>query len=138
MIEMNDIKIKNNDKLLFIHHWDCDGLCSAALLYKFLNKINQNIKIKMMTPEIGNYFLSGTYLRKIKIVDPDHLFVIDMALPEKDILILKNIIKNIYIFDHHKQSRIKNVFHINPTADGKTNKSYPSTGWVLNDYINHK
>ncbi len=138
MIKKNVIKLKNNDRLLFIHHWDCDGLCSAALLYRLLKKLNQNINIKMMMPGIGNYFLSENDLEKIKTENPGYLFVIDMALPESNILLLEKAIENVYIFDHHKQARIKEVVHINPTIDKGSNSFYPSTGWVLNDFFDQQ
>lgn len=138
MIKKNGITINNNNRLLFVHHWDCDGLCSATLLYKLLNEINPSIEIKTMMPKIGNYFLTENDLDKIMKEDPDHLFVIDMALPETNILDLEKTLKNIYIFDHHKQARINKVVHINPTIDKGANNFYPSTGWVLNDFFNRE
>lgn len=138
MINKNDIKIDDRDNVLFVHHWDCDGLCSAVLLHKLLNEINTGIEIKTMMPEIGNYFLSENDLKKIKINNPEHLCIVDMALPESNILLLKKAIKNIYIFDHHEQSRISEVTHINPTIDKKANNIYPSTGWVLNEFFNQE
>ena len=43
---------------IIIHHWDTDGICSAALLS---DKDTVN-----MTPCIGNYFLTDDELRRIK------------------------------------------------------------------------
>jgi single-stranded DNA-specific DHH superfamily exonuclease len=131
------IELKDNDNILILHHWDCDGLCSAAILYRHLVEMNKNINVEFMFPKIGNYFLEKQDYKKIMKKNRNIFFVVDMALPRQDILTLKEYFENMIIFDHHKQEIIKEVIHINPNAENR-NKSldFPSTGWVINDYFN--
>jgi len=69
-------------KGLLIHHWDTDGICSAKLMLNYLgDKINTNI-----TPTLGNYFLTDKELDACKGFD--FVIVVDMSLPEQNILTL--------------------------------------------------
>lgn len=131
------INLKDNDNILILHHWDCDGICSAVLLYKYLKKINNKIKVDFFLPKIGNYFIDDIDRKSIIKKDPNTLFIVDMALPKDDILRLKKDISCIHIFDHHKQDKILEVNHINPFTDNNySSLDFPSAGWVINDYFN--
>lgn len=131
-----EAQLNKNNKVLIIHHWDCDGLCSAALLYRYLEEINKNIKIEFFLPEIGHYFFEKKDYKVIKSKNPDFLFIVDFALPKNNVLELKKIIKDIYIFDHHKQEKIVEVNHVNPFIDSNFNSlDFPSTGWIINEYF---
>lgn len=130
------IKLKDLDKILILHHWDCDGLCSAAMMNNYLKEINKCINIEFFLPEIGHYFLDEADFLKIKEHEPDIIFIVDMALQKKDVLKLHSLTKDLFIFDHHKQSEITEVNHFNPLADtGISSLDYPSTGWVINDFF---
>lgn len=131
-----EIDLKDNAVVQFIHHWDCDGMCSAALLYHYLNIHEGNKKVLFRTPHIGNYFLTEDEIESIRKDHPGYIFIIDMALPRKDVLKLKDISPNIYIFDHHRQDKINEVDHINPMTDSSAaGMENPSTGWVINKYF---
>ncbi|MBN2602950.1 MAG: single-stranded DNA-specific exonuclease [Candidatus Thermoplasmatota archaeon] len=117
-----------NGEGLLIHHWDTDGICSACLLLSHLN----GRKIKNITPELGNYFLTNEELENCSIFD--YIIVADMALPEEQILkISKNA--QVFIFDHHLQNEIKQVFHHNPIIKSDKPNDYPSASWIVNDYL---
>jgi hypothetical protein len=112
---------------LLIHHWDTDGICSARLL---LEKLPKDIVNK--TPVLGNYFLTEEELTAYSSYD--FVIVVDMALPEDNILRLAKHAK-VMIFDHHLQSPIQGVFHQNPIGDGKDPLEYPSASWIVNDFL---
>jgi single-stranded DNA-specific DHH superfamily exonuclease len=57
--------VKNYEKGLIIHHWDTDGISSAALLLQYLRKEKNKLDIKNYTPPIGNYRLSDDEIEKI-------------------------------------------------------------------------
>ena len=84
-MENNKINLKDGDSVQIIHHWDCDGLCSAALLSHRLKELNENINFFFMHPGIGNYFITESELNSIRENSPDHIFITDMALPGYDI-----------------------------------------------------
>ena len=117
-----------NGKGLLIHHWDTDGICSARLLLERLS--DKNIVNKI--PEIGNYFLTEKELSDYS--NYDFVIVVDMALPEENILTLARNAK-VMIFDHHLQKEIKEVYHNNPIVKGKNPDEYPSASWIVNKYL---
>ncbi|MGM0509527.1 MAG: DHH family phosphoesterase [Thermoplasmatota archaeon] len=117
---------------LLLHHWDTDGMSSAALL---LRELPDNFTL--FTPSIGNYFLDDEDREKIENIDPEFCIVADMALPEDSIDFLKGFGK-VFIFDHHLQDRHDVEIHHNPIIDGESPKKYPSASWVINDYIGHE
>jgi len=112
---------------LLIHHWDTDGICSARLL---LEKLPKDIVNK--TPVLGNYFLTEEELTAY--ASYDFVIVVDMALPEENILRLAKHSK-VLIFDHHLQPTIPGVFHQNPIGQGKDPLLYPSASWIVNDFL---
>ncbi len=76
---------------LLIHHWDTDGICSARLL---LEKLPKDIVNK--TPVLGNYFLTEEELTAYSSYD--YVIVVDMALPEENILRLAKHAKVFILF----------------------------------------
>ncbi len=112
---------------LLIHHWDTDGICSARLLLEKLPRDTVN-----KTPMLGNYFLTDEELTTYS--DYNFVMVVDMALPEENILRLARHSK-IFIFDHHLQTPISGVFHHNPIGQGKDPLLYPSASWIVNQYL---
>jgi len=115
-------------KGLLIHHWDADGICSARLLLEHL----ANMNIDNLTPELGNYFLTNKEIDNFS--NYDFVIVVDMSLPENNILKLARNAK-VMIFDHHLGKEIKEVFHHNPIIKGENPDEYPSASWIVNDFI---
>ena len=116
---------------LLIHHWDTDGLCSAALLLNHL----ANPTLATMTPGIGHYYLTETELNHC--FSYDYLIIVDMSLPEQQIKKLAENIPVILIFDHHLGRHLENVFHHNPIILGEDPDKYPSTSWIINTFLNN-
>lgn len=130
------IKLKDNDNVLILHHWDCDGICSSVLLSRYLREINSRINTNFFLPKLGNYYLDEKDYEAINKKNPSIFFIADLSLPRRDVLNLKENIKSIYFFDHHKQEKIKEVNHINPfTEESLSSLDFPSTGWVINSFF---
>ena len=117
-----------NGRGLLIHHWDTDGICSACLILKKLE--GKNIVNK--TPNLGNYYLTEEEIEKYS--DYDFIIIVDMSLPEDNILQLADKSK-VYIFDHHLGKVIKTVYHNNPIIKGENPDYFPSASWIVNDYL---
>lgn len=121
-------QIKNS---LLIHHWDTDGICSAAIIFEYLGK-----GIDTRIPHIGNYYLTAEEIAEISGQQYDLIIVADMAIPEENILQLKKESgAEIYIFDHHLQNIIEGVHHYNPISIGEPAEKYPSNSWSLSKYF---
>ena len=115
-------------KGLLIHHWDADGISSAYLLLKGLS--DKNIVNK--TPTLGNYYLTEKELDRYSKYD--YVIIVDMSLPEDDVLRLSEN-SDVYIFDHHLGKVIENVYHNNPIIKGGSPDDYPSASWIVNSYL---
>ncbi len=116
---------------IIIHHWDTDGMCSAALI---LRELEGKTTITTFTPTIGNYHLNHEDRDHIKKHATDFIIVADMALPGDSIDFLKSLGK-VYIFDHHLQDRYDIHLHQNPVIDGESPERYPSASWVVGEYL---
>lgn len=119
---------------LIIHHWDTDGICSAAIS---LDSVADETDSRI--PKIGNYYLTTEEIADISNRGYDSIIVVDMAIPEDNILQLKRESDaEIYIFDHHLQDIIKGVNHYNPVSMGESVERCPSTSWILSEYLNRE
>ncbi len=114
---------------LILHHWDTDGICSAAMLF--------NKDCKNMTPKIGNYYLEEDEIKRIEEENFDEIYVVDLALNEAS---LKKIaeISEVKVFDHHISKKIDGVKYVNPILEGKDEEDYPSASWVVGEFLNEK
>ena len=108
---------------LMIHHWDADGVCSAALLLRHRFRGYAN-----WTPTIGAFYLSQEQLACARRFH--EVVVVDMALPEGDVKVLAEDCR-VTVYDHHHQAPLRGVEHINPVAHGADQDNYPSCTWVV-------
>ncbi len=95
---------------LIVHHWDADGICSAALIARHLVEGD----FLNTSPRIGEYRFDERILRLID--GADSIFVADLNAPEE----VEKIEKPTIYFDHHIQPRIDSgtVRQINPAISG--------------------
>ncbi len=114
--------------MLIIHHWDTDGICSAAKLVRILD----NDKYDNLSPLIGDF----EFDKRIDDALPkyDEIFVLDLNLPH----IMEKMERNMIFIDHHHQPLIKNrkVTQINPLLEGRSAEEYPSATTVISDHYN--
>jgi single-stranded DNA-specific DHH superfamily exonuclease len=119
---------RTKEKGVIIHHWDADGLCSAALLLNHLKGVDTD----NWTPDLGAFYLTDEQIDYLK--EYDRVIITDMALPEKNIHSLSRR-TSVTVIDHHFQGLIKGVTHINPVAHGASQEDYPSCTWVISEYL---
>lgn len=118
--------------LLLFHHWDTDGIASAALILESLE--NRNVNVETFTPSIGNYLIDRKDRERIRRIDPDEVIVVDMALPEDSVEFLKEF-GEVQIFDHHLQDKHDVGLHYNPIIEGASPEEYPSATWVISEFL---
>ncbi|MCD6140531.1 MAG: DHH family phosphoesterase [Thermococcus sp.] len=111
--------------MLIIHHWDTDGITSAALLIRTLNLE----EFRNLTPPIGEFRFDERIKRAIE--EAEKIYVLDLSLPHE----VEAIEKEIMFIDHHIQPRIKNprVKQINPALEGD---EALSASFVVSQYFN--
>ena len=105
---------------MIIHHWDTDGICSAALLKNI-------IEGELFVPK--DFFLNNEEKEYIKKRNPAKIYLVDIALPDKDIDFLKNV-SELYVFDHHKRKKIEKNFYIDEDS--------PSTSLIIKQHYKLK
>ncbi len=103
---------------MILHHWDTDGICSAAIYIKIYGET------ELFTPKIGNFYLDEEDLKYLK--NHKNIIILDMNLPDVEKLCK---FSNVRIYDHHKTEKVKCAEeHYNPYLWGK---QYPSCTLVL-------
>jgi hypothetical protein len=114
--------------ILLIHHWDTDGLCSAALILEHLNRDD----VETWTPPLGTFYLTEEAIAMAQ--GYDNVIICDMALPAINVQRIAEKSK-VIVFDHHHQDLIEGIEHINPVAKGASGDAYPSTTWVIKENL---
>lgn len=107
---------------LLLHHWDADGICSAAILYTG----SQDVR----TPTIGNYALTEEEIQDIKEHDYDDIVVVDLALHAESLQTLAAM-TNVTVYDHHVTEETPTVTYHNPIMAGDSEETYPSASVVV-------
>ena len=126
---MEELKKLHNKSGLLIHHWDTDGICSAALLYEFLSA--NNTQVVTSTLQIGNYRLTPEIYEKAE--NFEFIIIADIAELKKDVLKLQQVTKaQILLFDHHLQDHMPGVLNFNPTLSGENGDNFPAAAWFIN------
>lgn len=114
-----------SDIILAVHHWDTDGICSAALLKRI---IDPDVFSNISAP-IGDFSFDERIMDAIE--NDENIFVVDLNLPH----IMEKMKKNVTFIDHHHQPAIENglIDQINPLLKGIDARLYPSATTVISD-----
>ena len=117
-----------NGSILIIHHWDTDGLCSAALILEQLGER----KAETWTPPLGTFYLTEDHIEYARCFN--NVIICDMALSAGNVKAIAES-ASVIMFDHHHQDPIEGITHINPVARGAPGSDYPSNTWVLKEHF---
>ncbi|MEA3506570.1 MAG: DHH family phosphoesterase, partial [Elusimicrobiota bacterium] len=132
-------RLKKAAEILIIHHWDSDGISSAAIFTRFLKNMGErSLNITYAVPSAGTYRLLPGVNLNIPPRSYSLIAVLDYSAPKEDILYLKEQFQvPIVIYDHHLREPVdeEDIFYYNPVARGESGKSWPSTTWVLKKYL---
>jgi len=126
--------LKRDKKVYVLHHWDADGVASAAILLRVLGPRI----VGMSTPRIGMYGASALNPSEIERSGADTLVVLDYGARPDEILARMPQGIQTFIVDHHavKLSSDARRCCCNPVALGMGEAEYPSTTWVLYELLN--
>ena len=109
---------------MIIHHWDTDGITSAAIYVKLHGED------ELFTPKIGNFYLDEGDFEKVE--HAQKIVILDMNLPEAN----KLCGSELYIYDHHRANKVECAReHYNPYLWGK---HYPSCTTVLMERFSYR
>jgi len=120
-------------RVAVIHHWDADGLASAAITARLLKSKN----VLFLVPKVGYYSLSAIDINAIKRFRPDLTLILDYGLPASEVRELSRAVSStVAVIDHHVNECADDILFCNPLACGSSEEDYPSTTWVLKNLIN--
>ena len=109
---------------LIIHHWDTDGVTSAAILVKALGSED----FTNMTAQIGEFSFDERIWSAIE--KAEKLYVLDFNVPNE----VERVKVPTLFIDHHTHPRIENplVEQVNPSLE---NRHYPSCSLVVSEHF---
>ncbi len=114
---------------LLLHHWDTDGICSAAMLYTGSEDVR--------TPSIGNYALTEEEIQDIKEHDYDDIVLVDLALHAESLQTLAAM-TDVTVYDHHVTEEVPGVTYHNPILAGESEEVYPSASVVVAEALDRQ
>ncbi len=117
--EIRQALIESARPLIFFDD-DPDGLCSFLQFYK-LNPEAKGVIYKAPGP------LDEKFLKKVEEVQPDNIFILDIAQVSQDFL---DKISNVYWLDHHSPLDKKKVNYYNPMIESKGQDNRPTSYWA--------
>lgn len=118
--------VKSGDKVCIIHHDDADGCCSAAILSILLFKLTN--QFPELFPIRGPNNISRNLFSKLKIINPDFVFTLDVTIDPKKLSVF-----NGFILDHHMQNipSRENMLYINPRVAEEVDEKVPPTSYMV-------
>jgi len=128
-------QLKRAEGILVVHHWDADGIASAAIIAeKYEEVVNY-------CPPIGLFKVNETVLDELKnriTMKNDLILILDWNIPYKDVeTIEKALGVKVAVIDHHyKDMQPPKATYYNPVAYGEPGEKWPSTTWTIMKALN--
>jgi single-stranded DNA-specific DHH superfamily exonuclease len=126
LLENEVKKVKSGDRVCLIHHDDADGCTSAAifsiLIFRLTNQFPELLPVR------GPNNLSRNFLSKLKMMNPDFVFTLDVTIDPKKLSLF-----NGFILDHHMQNipSRENMIYINPRSFENEDEKVPCTSCII-------
>ncbi len=109
-----------------IHHWDADGLASAAIIERYLQTWKGEATYAV--PEIGGYSASAVRPPPNPV---DELVIVDYGIPPEEVAKVGEVVgKEAIIFDHHA-SGVRGEGKCNPISYGGGWGDWPAAALVI-------
>jgi len=123
-------------KVFIIHHWDTDGVSSAAMLLRALG--NEKV-VDIVTPKIGFYEFSAIPKPDFRV---DTIVILDYGIHgdeyDKYYLSLKSKDARLIVIDHHavRSPKLSNIVYYNPLSNGGSHElKYPATSSIIYEIL---
>ena len=127
--------LRNCSRFLIVHHWDSDGIASAAMLGRFC--LNSKSRVDYLVPKIGVYGIEALTLKDIPC-SVDCIVVLDYSVDGRVFEKLKlDLERDIVVFDHHVVNPCSTCkAYCNPVALGQGDEEvWPSTTYLLYKFL---
>ncbi len=118
------IRVRDNgDIIRIVSHFDADGLTSAAIIMKVMQRIHANFHLSITNR------LDENIINKLKNENRELYIFTDIGSSYSDVLNLKNVI----VLDHHQPKFEHDIIHVNPLLFGKDECSGSEVTYFLAD-----
>ncbi len=108
--------IKEDDKVVIIHHWDMDGISSSAIISKILEDTRGEAAQEVTIPDQRSYHLTEKDHEILE--NADKLIVLDFNLKADELESLGDRFDlDVLVVDHHSFDRVPEVDFVNPRQD---------------------
>ncbi len=85
-----------------IHHWDTDGIVSAAIVRRYFSHHWPDVKLDLFMPTITNYYLTEDQLNYLQQQGYQFVVTCDLNFPADTVQSLaQRWPEQVYFFDHH-------------------------------------
>lgn len=125
--------VKNNEKIAVYGDYDCDGICSTAMLYKYLKSMGANV-IEYIPERSQGYGLSKSAIDYLKEQSLNLIITVDNGIVAFDeASYIKECNMDLIITDHHNASDIlpEAVAVVNPKRHDDNSKFKDICGAVV-------
>ena len=112
---------------VIVHHWDTDGIVSAAILQNYFAEFLPSKTLDTFTPTITNYYLTDAEMDRLQ-EKYDFVLTCDINFPEGTVNgLAKRFPGQVYMFDHHHQTPYSQVHYYN--------EAHPACASYINDLL---
>lgn len=122
-------------RVAVVHHWDCDGIASAALVVEEVRRVSPGAAVRNLSPTIGRWGLSEDEVSNLRAWGPDLLVVVDLAVMDADLDAMLDGLPGVpaLMVDHHRAEVPSHprLEYRNPVAEGGREVDHPACTWVL-------
>lgn len=109
-----------------VHHWDADGLASAAIIGRYLRSWKGEVTYGV--PKIGQYSAEAVDAPPTPV---DELVLVDYGIPPEEVAMVGEVLgKDAVIFDHHA-SGVEGGAACNPISYGGGWGDWPAAAVVI-------
>ena len=137
MVEENLLTsaVRGKGRVAIVHHWDADGIASAALVIEEVRRTNPDAKTLNRSPTIGRWALDAEEIDLLRGWGTDLLVIVDLAIRDDDLDSILDGLPGVpaVMVDHHRAEVPEHprlVYH-NPVAEGEAETDFPACTWVL-------
>jgi len=134
--------VREKGRVAVVHHWDADGITSAALVIEEVRRVSPGTKVHNCSPTIGRWVLDEGEVASIRTWGPDLLVIVDLAIRDDDLDSILDGLPGVpaLMVDHHRAEVPEHprLDYHNPVADGLPETEYPSCSWVLRELLDRE
>jgi len=131
--------VRGKGRVAVVHHWDADGIASAALVAEEVQRVSPKARVQNRSPTIGRWALDEGEIATLRGWEPDALVIVDLAVRDDDLDAILDGLPGVpaLLVDHHRAevpSHPRLTYH-NPVAEGGSETAYPACSWVLRELL---